>query len=69
MELKKYLILLCLYDEIVKNKQLDPKNILEKYPINNRQMWSYIKNLKEYFKEFTNQNLVYDSKLKIYYFE
>ena len=48
MELKKYLILLCLYDEIVKNKQLDPKNILEKYPINNRQMWSYIKNLKEY---------------------
>lgn len=69
MELKKYLILLCLYDEIVKNKQLDPKNILEKYPINNRQMWSYIKNLKEYFKEFTNQKLVYDPKLKIYYFE
>lgn len=69
MELKKYLILLCLYDEIVKNRQLDPKNILEKYPINNRQMWSYIKNLKEYFKEFTNQNLVYDPKLKIYYFE
>lgn len=69
MELKKYLILLCLYDEIVKNRQLDPKNILEKYPINNRQMWSYIKNLKEYFKEFYNQNLVYDPKLKIYYFE
>lgn len=69
MELKKYLILLCLYDEVVKNRQLDPKNILEKYPINNRQMWSYIKNLKEYFKKFTNQNLVYDPKLKIYYFE
>lgn len=69
MELKKYLILLCLYDEIMKTRQLDPKKILEKYPINNRQMWSYIKNLKEYFKEFTELNLLYDPKLKIYYFE
>lgn len=69
MELKKYLILLCLYDEIMKTRQLNPKKILEKYPINNRQMWSYIKNLKEYFNEFTELNLLYDPRLKIYYFE
>ena len=69
MEYKKYLILLCLYDEIRQTRQLDPKKILSKYEINNRQMWSYIKNLKEYFKNYQNETLVYDPKLKLYYLE
>lgn len=69
MEYKKYLILLCLYDELKQTRKLDPKSILSKYEINNRQMWSYIKNLKEYFKKYQNETLVYDPKLKIYYFE
>ncbi len=69
MEYKKYLILLCLYDELKQTRKLDPKMILSKYEINNRQMWSYIKNLKEYFKKYQNETLLYDPKLKLYYFE
>lgn len=69
MEYKKYLILLCLYDELKQTRKLDPKKILSKYEINNRQMWSYIKNLKEYFKKYQNETLLYDPKLKLYYFE
>ncbi len=69
MEFSKYIVLLCLFEEIVKTRKLDPKSILEKYPINNRQMWSYIKNLKEYFEEFTDLKLVYNPSIKIYYLE
>jgi len=69
MEYKKYLILLCLYDELKQTRKLDPKMILSKYEINNRQMWSYIKNLKEYFQKYQNKTLLYDPKLKLYYFE
>ena len=69
MEYKKYLILLCLYDELKQTRKLDPKMILSKYEINNRQMWSYIKNLKEYFQKYQNETLLYDPKLKLYYFE
>lgn len=69
MEYKKYLILLCLYDELKQTRKLDPKMILSKYEINNRQMWSYIKNLKEYCKKYQNETLLYDPKLKLYYFE
>jgi hypothetical protein len=49
MFFSKYIVLLCLYEELEKNKQIDPKAIINKFEINNRQMWSYIKNLKEYY--------------------
>ena len=60
MFFSKYIVLLCLYEELEKNKQIDPKDIINKFEINNRQMWSYIKNLKEYYLTQKNQELSYD---------
>ena len=47
MQGSKNIVLLCLFDELSKTNKLDPKEIIKNYKINNRQMWSYIKNLKE----------------------
>ena len=47
MEYSKYIVLLCLNDELSVKGELDPKEIVEKYNINNRQMCCYI--LKFYF--------------------
>ena len=62
MEYNKYLVLLCLFNEILETKELNSRDIITKYNINNRQMWSYIKNLKEYFEKFTNMTLIYDRR-------
>lgn len=67
MFFSKYIVLLCLYEELEKNKQIDPKEIITKFEINNRQMWSYIKNLKEYYLTQKNQELSYDITTKKYY--
>jgi len=66
MEYSKYIVLLCLNDELSVKGELDPKEIVEKYNINNRQMWSYIKNLKEYYSMFKNKTLVYNNTTKKY---
>ena len=66
MEYSKYIVLLCLNDELCVKGELDPKEIVEKYNINNRQMWSYIKNLKEYYSMFKNKTLVYNNTTKKY---
>ena len=47
MEYSKNMVLLCLFEELINTNKLNPKDIVEKYKINNRQMWSYIKNLTE----------------------
>jgi predicted transcriptional regulator len=65
MFFSKYIVLLCLYEELEKNKQINPKEIINKFEINNRQMWSYIKNLKEYYFTQKNQELSYDVNSKI----
>ncbi len=67
MEYTKYIVLLCLFDELTRQKELDPKMITTKYNINNRQMWNYIKNIKEYFDSFTTNKLTYDITTKKYY--
>lgn len=67
MFFSKYIVLLCLYEELEKNKQIDPKEITKKFEINNRQMWSYIKNLKEYYLTQKNQELSYDITTKKYH--
>jgi len=67
MQSSKNIVLLCLFDELSKNNKLNPKEIVQKYNINNRQMWSYIKNLKEYYSTYTNKILIYDTSNKKYY--
>ena len=57
MEYSKNMVLLCLFEELINTNKLNPKDIVEKYKINNRQMWSYIKNLKEYFEKFINKTI------------
>jgi len=68
MQSSKNIVLLCLFDELSKNNKLNPKEIVQKYNINNRQMWIYIKNLKEYYSTYTNKILIYDTSNKKYYF-
>ena len=66
MEYSKNIILLCLFNELKKNNILNPKDIVDKYNINNRQMWGYIKNIKEYLDLFTSNKLIYDKTKKLY---
>lgn len=67
MQLSKSIVLLCLFNELQNTNQLDPKKIIEQYDINNRQMWGYIKNLKEYYILFSNKTLIYNTSKKKYY--
>ena len=67
MQGSKNIVLLCLFDELSKTNKLDPKEIIKNYKINNRQMWSYIKNLKECYSLYTDKSLVYDASKKKYY--
>ena len=67
MQFNKNIVLLCLFYELLKTNKLDPKIIVEKYEINNRQMWRYIKNLKDYFSLCTDKSLEYDISSKKYY--
>ena len=60
MQLSKSIVLLCLFNELQNTNQIDPKKIIEQYDINNRQMWGYIKNLKEYYTLFSNKTLIYE---------
>lgn len=66
MEYSKNIVLLCLFNELKKNNKLNPKDIINRYNINNRQMWGYIKNIKEYLELFTTNRLIYDKVRKIY---
>ena len=67
MEYSKNMVLLCLFEELINTNKLNPKDIVEKYKINNRQMWSYIKNLKDYFETFKNKTIEYNITDKMYY--
>ena len=66
MEYSKNIVLLCLFNELKKNNILNPKDIVDKYNINNRQMWGYIKNIKEYLDLLTSNKLIYDKTKKLY---
>ena len=67
MEYSKNMVLLCLFEELINTNKLNPKDIVEKYKINNRQMWRYIKNLKEQFETFKNKTIEYNITDKMYY--
>lgn len=69
MEYSKNIVLLCLFDELKNSKKLNPKDIIEKYNINNRQMWRYIKNIREYLNSFSSNKLMYDKVSKIYFLQ
>lgn len=66
MEYSKNIVLLCLFDELKNSKKLNPKDIIEKYNINNRQMWRYINNIREYLNAFSSEKLIYDKVKRIY---
>lgn len=69
MEYSKNIVLLCLFDELKNTGKLTPKDIIEKYDINNRQMWRYIKNIREYLNSFSSNKLMYDKVSKIYFLQ
>ena len=66
MEYSKNIVLLCLFDELKNSKKLNPKDIIKKYNINNRQMWRYINNIREYLNAFSFEKLIYDKVKRIY---
>lgn len=66
MEYSKNIVLLCLFDELKNSKKLNPKDIIKKYNINNRQMWRYINNIREYLNAFSSEKLIYDKVKRIY---
>lgn len=66
MEYSKNIVLLCLFNELQNTSQLKPKDIMEKYNINNRQMWRYINNIRDYLNLFSTNKLIYDKINKLY---
>lgn len=69
MKYSKSIVLLCLFDELEKTNILSPRDIINKYNINRRQMWRYIKEIKKFYKEFRNKSLIYNISKKSYYVE
>lgn len=67
MKFSKSIVLLCLFDELEKTNKLIPMDIINKYNINRRQMWRYIKEIKNFYKLFNNKSLIYDISTKTYY--
>ena len=67
MKFSKSIVLLCLFDELEKTSKLIPMDIINKYNINRRQMWRYIKEIKNFYKLFHNKSLIYDISTKTYY--
>lgn len=66
MEYSKNIVLLCLFNKLQNTSQLKPKDIMEKYNINNRQMWRYINNIRDYLNLFSTNKLIYDKINKLY---
>lgn len=67
MKFSKPIVLLCLFNELEKTSKLIPMDIINKYNINRRQMWRYIKEIKKFYKLFQNKSLIYDISTKTYY--
>lgn len=67
MKFSKPIVLLCLFNELEKTSKLIPMDIINKYNINRRQMWRYIKEIKKFYELFQKKSLIYDISTKTYY--
>lgn len=63
---KKSICVIWIYDYIIKNKKITSKTIYENIDIIDRQLWRYMKDIKDYFHDYTEYELVYFKKTKDY---
>lgn len=62
----KVIVILWVFDVLNKNRKITSKQIFDQFDITERQLWSYMADVKKYYKEFGSDVLVYDKSIKEY---
>ena len=63
----KSIVILWICRQLEERNQITTQEIIREFNINNKQVWHYICNLKEFYATFTSKALLYSKKERIYY--